>query len=310
MKTQWRVRLVLAACLFLGGVLPARAENRVPAGETAKTQVLIVVGPSKHPPGTHEVAAGGRVIQYLLEHAQGGKPIEAKVVCEWPKDQTVFANLATIVFTGDMFPGETLPEPAKIKAQLASLMERGCGMVCLHFATGLRTQHVPADGDHPLLRWIGGYYASGCPHHKSVAMICTATIAPAEGDNPILRGWKAFTLEDEPYFNNYFGKDGMARNVTPLAYSMLPPQSPKKEVVAWAIQRPDGGRGLGVVMPHFFHNWKNDDLRTLILNGIVWTARLDIPPGGVKATLPDLATFAPSAMEPSPKPVKKTKQAK
>ena len=32
------------------------------------TRILIVVGPTNHPPGTHEVAAGGRLMKYCLEN--------------------------------------------------------------------------------------------------------------------------------------------------------------------------------------------------------------------------------------------------
>ena len=90
--------------------------------------------------------------------------------------------------------------------------------------------------------------------------------------------------------------------MTVLATAMLPPEAPKRETVAWAVERPDGGRGFGIVMPHFYRNWKLDDLRTLILNGIVWSATGDIPTYGIRAKLPDLAAFKPDAVEP---PVKK-----
>ena len=53
-------------------------------------------------------------------------------------------------------------------------------------------------------------------------------------------------------------------------------------------------------MPHFYRNWKNEALRRFILNGIVWTAKLDVPANGVQTTLPDLATFAPASVEPLP----------
>ena len=36
--------------------------------------------------------------------------------------------------------------------------------------------------------------------------------------------------------------------------------------------------------------------RKLILNGIVWSAKLDVPPDGVQTTLPDLSTFEPAAV--------------
>ena len=86
---------------------------------------------------------------------------------------------------------------------------------------------------------------------------------------------------------------------------MLPPEAPQREIVAWCIERADGGRGMGVVMPHYFRNWKLEDLRRLILNGIVWTAKLDVPAQGVQTTLPDLATFALAAVEPLPPAPKK-----
>jgi type 1 glutamine amidotransferase len=183
------------------------------------------------------------------------------------------------------------------------MMKRGCGIVCVHYATGLRAEDVAADGAHPLLRWLGGYFATKCAHHQSIAKIYqAATITPAAPGHPVSRGWREFTLHDEPYINNYFGGEGngLLPGVTVLATSMLPPEAPKSERVAWCIERPDGGRGFGIVMPHFYRNWKLEDLRRFILNGIVWTAKLDVPADGVHTTLPDLATFEPASVEPLP----------
>jgi type 1 glutamine amidotransferase len=274
----------------------ASAANEVP------TRVLVVVGPSNHPPGTHEVAAGGRLLAHCLGAIET-PALKAEVVTDWPADEKSLADVASVAFIGDMFPPEVMPNRNATMKSLAAMMKRGCGIVCIHYATGLEAKHVAADGDHPLLHWMGGYFATRCNHHKSVARVFKeAAIDPAKGDHPVLRGWKSFTIHDEPYINNYFGKDGPAKNVTALATSMLPPEKPNKETVAWAAERPDGGRGVGVVMPHFYRNWQNDDLRTLILNTVVWTAKLDVPKGGARVKLPDLATFKPAAVEP---PVKK-----
>ena len=59
--------------------------------------------------------------------------------------------------------------------------------------------------------------------------------------------------------------------------------------------------GFAVVMPHFYRNWKFEDLRRYVLNGIVWTAKLPVPATGVQTTLPDLATFNPTSIEPIPR---------
>ena len=273
------------------------------ADEAKTTNVLIVVGPSNHPPGSHEVAAGGRLLQHCLNNTQM-KNVQADVVYEWPKDEARLDAADSVVFIGDTFPPNRFPGSDIILAKLGAMMNRGCGIVCIHYATGLRAEDVTEDGEHPLLRWMGGYFATRCPHHQSIARIYPAAkITPAAPDHPISRGWKEFTLHDEPYINNYFGKEEnrLAPNVTALATSMLPPDKPQREIVSWCVQRDDNGRGFGIVMPHFYRSWKIADLRTFILNGIVWTAQRDIPASGVSSELPDLKTFDPDSVEPKPR---------
>jgi hypothetical protein len=131
----------------------------VHAAEPAK-HVLIVVGPSSHPPGTHEVAAGARVMEHCLQQVDS---VEADVSQGWPKNRELVKNAATIVFIGDLFPPEVLPDPEKIKAELADAMDRGCGLVCVHYATGLRSQHVGSDGSHPLLKWARWLFRQRLP---------------------------------------------------------------------------------------------------------------------------------------------------
>jgi hypothetical protein len=296
LQAAWRVALM--AVLTMLAVIddtPLRADE-------PQRRVLIFVGPSNHPPGTHEVSAGARLIQHCLEHAENVPPLRAEIRTEWPTVPSDLAEVATVVFTGDRFPPAEHADGGQIMADLSRMMGRGCGIVCVHYATGLGATHVAADGEHPLLHWMGGYFATRCPHHQSIAKVFTATIEPVtELEHPVVRGWKAFTLTDEPYIRNYFGPDGLAANVTPLAVSMLPPEAPQREVVAWGVTRPDGGRGVGVVMPHFFRNWREDDLRMLIMNAIVWTAQRDVPAEGVRTTLPELSTFAPASVEPQPR---------
>lgn len=292
-------RWVTASCCILLLLIAQASLADSPEGaETDDAQVLIVCGPSSHPPGTHEVAAGARLLKYCLENPTNAAPINTQLRSTWPEDKSLLASVSSVVFIGDLFPPERLDNPKKIKAELADMMRDGCGMVCVHYATGLREQHVGDKGEHPLLDWLGGYFASRCPHHRSVARVVKTTIVPARNDHPVLRGWKRFTFKDEPYWNNYFGNDGPGENVTALAYALVPPDQPRQETVVWAIEREDDGRGVGVVMPHYYRNWKLDDLRTMVLNGIFWSARLEVPEDGVKTTLPELKTFAPDAVAP------------
>lgn len=296
-------RAVLALVLGYCGVHVAPAEDSSRSTDQA-TEVLVVVGPSNHPPGTHEVAAGGRLMGHCLEHLDNVSGISATVVDRWPDNPERLSTVDSVVFIGDTFPPQRMPETDRILEQLGTMMDRGCGIVCVHYATGLRNEDVAADGEHPLLHWMGGYFATRCEHHQSIARIYErAEVVPAAPEHPVSRGWDTFVLHDEPYINNYFGADAnrLAENVTALATSMLPPESPGREIVAWCVEREDGGRGFGIVMPHFYRSWKIDDLRTFILNGIVWTAGKEIPAEGVVSPLPELSTFAPESVEPKPR---------
>jgi hypothetical protein len=54
-------------------------------------------------------------------------------------------------------------------------------------------------------------------------------------------------------------------------------------------------------VPHYFRNWRIDDLRTLILNSIAWSAKVEIPAEGIVSSLPDLAHFQPDSVDPKPR---------
>ncbi|MCZ2079692.1 MAG: ThuA domain-containing protein [Bryobacterales bacterium] len=269
-----------------------------------RTQVLIVAGPSSHPPGTHEVDAGARLLDWAVENMDNVQGVRAEIVHQWPTDKTQLDGAATVVFIGDLFPPYRMPDSEAIINDLSVMMNRGVGIVCLHYANGLPAANVPPDGAHPLLRWLGGYFAPRNQHHQSVARVFESVIVtPAASDHPVSQGWQEFTLSDEPYYNSYFGSDGnkMAPRVTALATAMLPPEAPKREVIAWGVEREDGGRGFGIVMPHFYKNWANEDLRRFILNGVVWSAKRRVPQGGVRTPRPDLAAFDPGSVEPQPR---------
>lgn len=297
--------LVLALAVLAGAVFAPAA----PALRGAR--VLIIVGPSNHPPGTHEVAASGRLLQHCLGHMGNLPGVAVDLVTAWPRDPAIRDRATTVVLLGDTFPAMRMPESQRNLSDLAAMMARGCGMVLIHYSTGLQAQDVDEKGNHPLLQWTGGYFATRNKHHQSVAKVFpSVTISPATAAHPVSRGWRAFTLPEEPYYNNFFGGPGNALRpgVVALATSMLPPDAPKREIVAWGVERADGGRGFAIVMPHFYRNWADDDLRRFILNGIVWSAKLEVPPAGVQTKKPDLAAFGAASIEPKPREKKAAKK--
>jgi trehalose utilization protein len=58
------------------------------------------------------------------------------------------------------------------------------------------------------------------------------------------------------------------------------------EHVAWAYQRPDGGRGFGFTGGHVHWNYAHNQLRKLLLNAFCWIAEIEVPAGGVATKTP------------------------
>jgi hypothetical protein len=96
-------------------------------------------------------------------------------------------------------------------------------------------------------------------------------------------------LTDLPPADSLSREDGPHSGNPEVRKAVLERKEPQH--MAWAYQRPDGGRGFGTSGGHDHWNWGNDQFRKLVLNAIVWTAGMDVPPQGVpegKVTVDDL----------------------
>jgi hypothetical protein len=105
---------------------------------------------------------------------------------------------------------------------------------------------------------------------------------------------KPFTIRDEWYFNMHWVGDVVdvkeARGVTPILQAVPPDKvrgtaDAKKypgrlETMAWAYDRPNGGRGFGFTGGHFHRNWADENFRRLVVNAILWCAKAEVPAGG------------------------------
>jgi hypothetical protein len=61
----------------------------------------------------------------------------------------------------------------------------------------------------------------------------------------------------------------------------------RAEHMMWAVERDEGGRGVGFTGGHFHNNWMNDNFRRAVLNALVWICKLDVPKDGVESTVSD-----------------------
>ena len=219
-----------------------------------------------------------------------GLAVEAVVISGgFPKDSSVLDGVDTIVVYAD--GGGRHPLNAHID-DFRKRMSAGVGLVCIHYGV-----EVPKgkSGD-AFLDWTGGYFEA----NWSVNPHWTAKYK-AFPKHPITRGVKPFSINDEWYYHMRFRPK--LEGVTPILTDLPPnttlkrpdgPHSGNKFVraaiakkqsqhMAWARVRPDGGRGFGFTGGHDHWNWGHDQFRKLMLNAIVWTAKLDVPRGGVKS---------------------------
>ena len=263
-------------------------------GMKDRKKIVMVAGRPSHGPGDHEFNAGSLLLKKCLDE---NVPYVVTHVYRngWPSDPTAFDNADTIMLYMDGGRGHPLVRTRNRLAEIDQLMKRGVGMVCAHYAV-----EVPKDQGGPdLLDWIGGYfeeYWSVNPHW----MLKDAKLA--EG-HPITKGVKPFAMQDEWYYHMRFREN--MEGVTPIL-SAVPPDSTRNrpddahggnkfvrarkgesEIVAWAAERKDGGRGFGYTGGHFHKNWGDENNRKMFLNAVLWTAKAEIPENGVESQLTD-----------------------
>ena len=155
------------------------------------------------------------------------------------------------------------------------LAARGTGIAMLHYAL-----EIPEERGGPqFIEWIGGFYDRPYSQNPMNAL----EVSQASPNHPVSRGWKSFHALDEWYHHIRFEPGD--RRVTPILTAVVPGPDTEPQVLAWATQRKDGGRGFGFTGLHPHENWGMPEFRQLLLNAVLWTAKMDIPRGGAKCPL-------------------------
>ena len=272
----------------------------------AKTKIVLVSGRDSHGSNAHNWGDGVDLLSNALVRESGLDIETATHKGGWPQDSSIFEGAATVVILSD--GGGRHPVNKYLK-QFDALAEKGVGLVCVHYAV-----EVPKGAPGTMfLKWIGGYFET----FWSVNPHWTAEFKTIP-KHPVANGVKPFTLRDEWYYHMRF-REGM-KGVTPIL-SALPPadtlkrgdgphsnnpavrkavlERKEKQHVAWASERENGQRGFGITGAHHHKSWDQDDFRTCVLNAIVWTAKLEVPKGGVKSLPNPTAKFGSSKSSPS-----------
>jgi len=302
------VAAVLAAVLFaaaVGGAAPVSAApagqeavSAAPAGRSAisaapagqeAARIVFVAGPKDHGrPGRHEYERDLQVLKTCLEQAANVSGIAAELLTGQVPDASELAGAAAIVVesSGDRTPGEThaiFPQAATTDGstydaatmarlnRFDALMRGGTGLVGIHYATWVNNE----TGRRFWLDWLGGVADYG--QDDSKVRVTDWHVTPASPDHPVLRGISAWTYREEYYLDELLPPDSRR---TPLL-SVAPTDGGPGGIVAWAVERAGGGRGVVTTGMDFHDNLRDEQHRRFLANAILWAAKVEVPAGGV-----------------------------
>lgn len=254
--------------------------------DAAEKKIVLIAGPiTGHPKQAHEYEKNVILIKHMLDTCPNvsGLRVEAHFR-GWPKDPKTLDDADTIVLISDGSDRKLTDHPLYVDDRLQQLekqMKRGCGLVMFHWST-----FHPSRQHDQITEWVGGYfdYETGTAANKWFSAIKTweGPTQLAMADHPIARGVQPFRVKEEFYYNLKFRPDD--KRATPIVKTR-PPGETSDQTVGWVVERAEGGRGFGYTGGHFYDNWWLADYRKLILNAILWTARVEVPQGGVESKL-------------------------
>jgi Trehalose utilisation len=258
------------------------------SASAADKQILLIAGTPSHGPGQHEHNAGVLLLAKWLNTVPG---IHAATSLNraWPSGAEFDKADAIFVFSdgGDGHFAFKDDRPAMISKAAA----RGAGLMFYHYAT----EPPEKSGHQEMLDWIGGFYEV----YYSVNPVYEAKFDSLPS-HPITRGVKPFHIKDEWYYNirfrpNLQGVTGILVTTPPAetvgpdgAHSGNPDARSKigqPQIVAWAYERPNGGRSAGLTGGHYHANLGDENFRKIVLNSLLWIAKAEVPQNGVQVTV-------------------------
>jgi len=251
----------------------------------APREVVLIGGPSSEGPGKHAYAQGLETLAASL--AADRRIVVRRHFDGWPADPKALQNAATLVlyFEGDA--RHPLLDAGRRQA-FEALMRRGVGVVALHQAST-----VP-EGGFSLLPWLGA---------ERVGLFdrTTETVTLQPTAHPVAHSVAAFSTRDEFYPTLRFAPQGTWPVLTAELHVQyrdgrpVTEDLPAQSTVAWAFERPGGGRAFGYTGAHFLAAFDQPMLRRTLRNAVLWTAGLvdgTSPPEALQPASPaDVAGF-------------------
>lgn len=274
-----RLALLLVSLLI---TVPASADH-------PRKKIVLIAGPKSHGPvgnGIHDYGWSVKLLKVMLDHSNVRDQVQVEYHLDgWPRDPRTLEDADAIMIISDGRDGDKYQEAPHLASEdrvreFDQLLSRGKGFLTFHFSTFTPDQYA-----EQILRWSGGYFdweTNGQREWYSAITTKEAEVKLGSPDHPISRGLKPFTMREEFYYNIRFSpKDESLKPI--WVVPSLEGREPNGDIVAWARERADGGRGFGTTCGHFYDNWKEPQFRKMIQNAIVWSAGGEVPKDGVEA---------------------------
>ena len=268
------VSFAVCASVFVASPELVRAETKIVlvAGETAKVDTM----------GHHDYIAGCKCLAALLK--QSPDVVTVEVQEGWPSDESVFEGAKSVVFYTDGGGKQAfLSSPSRVE-KVQALAAKGVGLVMIHQAVDF-----PDEFAEQAKGWIGGVYLNGksgrghwdSKHVDFPSHAVTSGVTPWE----INDGW----------LNKIQFVEGM-RGVTPLVWSGKEYAGSRAglndDIVAWTFERPDGGRSFSFTGLDAHSAWSLPGMRQFVVNGVLWSAGVEIPASGSPSKIEEEALVA------------------
>lgn len=254
--------------------------------ESSLTKIVLLAGPVSNKPGQHEYFAGCAMLAKCLKQTPGVWPVMAAE--GWPRNEAILKGAKSVVAYLDGGPKCALLEGTRWET-LRGLMKSGAGFVVLHQAID-----IPEERAAEFKEWAGAVWQKDIGARGHWDMSFTPGVK-----HDVLNGVAPFSAPKDGWlYNLHFA----AKNVTPLLTGAVPDKSRgtddakshagRAEVIAWAHERADGGRSFGFTGCDLHKNWEIEAQRRLVVNGILWSAGVNVPAAGapVKIDAADLAS--------------------
>lgn len=268
--------IALALIFFASAVLPESDRTK---------KIVLIAGPlDAHPHDTHEYERTIILLKQCLDTSPTFRGVRVEMHFKgWPEDAGTLEDADAIFLTSGGCDRKLEDHPLYVGDHLQCLerqVKRGCGVIFFHWAT-----FHPSKYHDLITEAVGGYfdYENGPPPRRWVSKIETRDWTTTLGapDHPIARGVSPFKVKEEFYYELRFRDEDPRLKFILLKDGGLP----RSSAVGWAVERKDGGRGFGFTGGHFFANWWLPDFRKLIVNALAWTAKIEVPEGGVRSAL-------------------------